>query len=146
MGGGQNYGPFLCTLNIRCRIIIGSQKGTIILTTTHMICLRPSAHQRGWGNPKPILKDSIMLCCSFRPSHCTTLAVLCQPSREPASKVPFEPEACVSRSLNSLRVVIYVGDNTEEITTGAMKGNTRSLEPTCNFEVPSLMCTQNPAP
>ena len=37
MGGCQNYGPFLGTLNIRCRIIIGIQKGTIILTTTHMI-------------------------------------------------------------------------------------------------------------
>ena len=34
MGGCQNYGPFLGTLNIRCRIIIGTQKGTIILTTT----------------------------------------------------------------------------------------------------------------
>ena len=33
MGGCQNYGPFLGTLNIRCRIIIGTQKGTIILTT-----------------------------------------------------------------------------------------------------------------
>ena len=27
---------FLGTLNIRCRIIIGIQKGTIILTTTHI--------------------------------------------------------------------------------------------------------------
>ena len=36
MGGCQNSGPFLGTLNIRCRIIIGIQKGTIILTTTHM--------------------------------------------------------------------------------------------------------------
>ena len=36
MGDGQNYGPFLGTLNIRCRIIIGTQKGTIILTTAHM--------------------------------------------------------------------------------------------------------------
>ena len=36
MGGCQNYGPFLGTLNIRCRIIIGIQEGTIILTTTHM--------------------------------------------------------------------------------------------------------------
>ena len=34
MGGGQNYGPFLGTLNIRCRIIIGTQKVTIFLTTT----------------------------------------------------------------------------------------------------------------
>ena len=37
MGGCQNYGPFLGTLNIRCRIIIGIQKGTIILTTTKMV-------------------------------------------------------------------------------------------------------------
>ena len=36
LGGCQNYGPFLGTLNIRCRIIIGTQKGTIILTTTHI--------------------------------------------------------------------------------------------------------------
>ena len=32
----QNYGPFLGTLTIRCRMIKGIQKGTIILTTTHM--------------------------------------------------------------------------------------------------------------
>ena len=36
MGRCQNYGPFLGTLNNRCRIIIGVQKGTIILTTTHI--------------------------------------------------------------------------------------------------------------
>ena len=36
MGGCQNHGPFVGTLNNRCRSIIGTQKGTIILTTTHM--------------------------------------------------------------------------------------------------------------
>ena len=36
MGGCQNYGHSLGTLNISCRIIIGTQKGTIILTTTHI--------------------------------------------------------------------------------------------------------------
>ena len=36
MGGCQNYGPFLGTLNIRCRIIIGIEKRTIILTATHI--------------------------------------------------------------------------------------------------------------
>ena len=36
MVGCQNYGPFLGTLNIRGRIIIGTQKGTIILTTNQM--------------------------------------------------------------------------------------------------------------
>ena len=35
MGGCQNHGPVLGTLNTRCRIIVGIQKGTIILTTTH---------------------------------------------------------------------------------------------------------------
>ena len=36
MGSCQNYGRFLGTLSIRCRIIIGIQEGTIILTTTHI--------------------------------------------------------------------------------------------------------------
>ena len=36
MGSCQNYGPVLGTLNIRCRNMIRTQKGTIILTTTHM--------------------------------------------------------------------------------------------------------------
>ena len=36
MGSCQNYGPFLGTLNNRCRIKIGTQKGTIVLTTTHV--------------------------------------------------------------------------------------------------------------
>ena len=35
MGSCQNYGPFWGTLNNRCRTILGTQKGTIILTTTH---------------------------------------------------------------------------------------------------------------
>ena len=35
MGGCPNYGSFLDTLNIRCRIIIGIKKGIRILTT-HM--------------------------------------------------------------------------------------------------------------
>ena len=36
--GCQNYGPFLGAPDIGCRIIIGIQKGTIILTTTHVQC------------------------------------------------------------------------------------------------------------
>ena len=36
MGGCQNHGPFLGSLNTRGRIIIGTQKGTTILTTTHI--------------------------------------------------------------------------------------------------------------
>ena len=45
MGGCPNYGPFLGTLNIRGHIIIGTQKGTIILTTTH-IPLFPTTNHR----------------------------------------------------------------------------------------------------
>ena len=37
LGGCQNYGPFLVTLNTRCSIVIGTQKGTIILSTTHIV-------------------------------------------------------------------------------------------------------------
>ena len=36
MGGCQNYDPVLGTLNIRCRMIIRIQKGTIILTATRI--------------------------------------------------------------------------------------------------------------
>ena len=36
MGGCQNCGHFFGTLNIMCGIIIGIQKRTIILTTTHI--------------------------------------------------------------------------------------------------------------
>ena len=44
MGGCQNYDPFLGTLNIRRRIIIGIQKGTITLTTTHMLAPARQRH------------------------------------------------------------------------------------------------------
>ena len=36
MGGCQNYAPLLGSLNNRCHIIIGTPKGTITLTTTHI--------------------------------------------------------------------------------------------------------------
>ena len=42
MGSCQNYGSFLGTLNIRCRIIIGIQKGPIILTTSHIRIIKGS--------------------------------------------------------------------------------------------------------
>ena len=56
MGGCQNYGPFLGTLNIKCRTIFGTQKGTLILLTTHMDeqsfvpwCRRDAESQRDPG-------------------------------------------------------------------------------------------------
>ena len=54
MADCQNYGPFLGPYYNRCRIIIGTQKGTIILTTTHIgrkkgteVELRPGTAKRG---------------------------------------------------------------------------------------------------
>ena len=37
MGGYKNYGPLWGPLNTRCRIILRTQEGSIILTTTHVI-------------------------------------------------------------------------------------------------------------
>ena len=39
MGGCQNYGPLLGPLNTRCRMILRTLKGTISLTTTHVMSL-----------------------------------------------------------------------------------------------------------
>ena len=49
--------PFLGTLNIRCRTKIGTPKGTIILTTTHMVDCRVSIlgiTTMTWGEVRPI--------------------------------------------------------------------------------------------
>ena len=40
MGGCQNYGPFLGPYYNTAPIISGAQKGTLILTTTHMFEVR----------------------------------------------------------------------------------------------------------
>ena len=36
LGGCQNYDPFLGTLSVKCRIIMGITEGPIILTTSHL--------------------------------------------------------------------------------------------------------------
>ena len=41
MGSCQNYGPFLGTVNIRCRNIIRTQKRPIILRTAHIDFAEP---------------------------------------------------------------------------------------------------------
>ena len=46
VGGYQNYCPLLGPLNIRCRIILRTQKGTIILTTAHVL----GGHGKGLGH------------------------------------------------------------------------------------------------
>ena len=69
MGDCQNDGPFLGTLNIRCRIILGIRKGTIILTTTQMIIstkLRPSTMVVSELYNRDVSNYSL-----FRLLHCT---------------------------------------------------------------------------
>ena len=45
MGGCQYYGPFLGILNIGCRIIIGIQRTTIILTITQIDVGNPASER-----------------------------------------------------------------------------------------------------
>ena len=56
MGGCQNRDPFLGTLNIRCRTILGTQEGTIILTTTY-IRKHPMLRVEGFGSTLKHKKD-----------------------------------------------------------------------------------------
>ena len=70
----QNYGPLLGPLTTRCRIILRTQNGTIILTTTHILVfgcrslematsqrpLRDSC-QRGAACPKQKMQDAYLL-------------------------------------------------------------------------------------
>ena len=47
MDGCQNVGPLLGTLNIRGRIIMGIQKGPIILTTIHIGLYKDNGKENG---------------------------------------------------------------------------------------------------
>ena len=53
MSGCQNDGPFLGTLNIRCRIMVGTQRGTIILTTSHISCSK-------YLGPRPLIQIEVL--------------------------------------------------------------------------------------
>ena len=50
MGGCQNYGSLLGSLNTRCRNILRNQNGTIVFTTTRMDFPRPNFRARPWGS------------------------------------------------------------------------------------------------
>ena len=84
MGSCQNYAPFWGTLNIRCRIIIRTQKETLILTTPHMLTHRSKSwtyrapcNSRGsfarsrasgsHGGPRQRWQRPIRWCCQFLP-------------------------------------------------------------------------------
>ena len=56
MGGCQKYGPLLRPLNIKCRIILRTQKGTIILTTIYTYLQyrqRKAPGRRGASHGRP---------------------------------------------------------------------------------------------
>ena len=60
MGGCQNYGPLLGPLDTRCGIILRTQKGTISLTTTHMVSVwrgRVLRKELDWGGGDPMIQD-----------------------------------------------------------------------------------------
>ena len=48
MGGSQNSGPFLGPCNNAAPNIQGTQEGTLILTTTHMVGLFEGCNQLGF--------------------------------------------------------------------------------------------------
>ena len=54
MGGCQNYGPFLDAYYNTAPNISGTKKGTIILTSTHMIVNR-ILHGGGWSSQIPFI-------------------------------------------------------------------------------------------
>ena len=99
VGSCQNYGPFLGTLNIKCRILIRTQKGTIILTATHFESV-PRREVAGLtGLPKGS-EDSKQV--AFFPNgteeeaqtiysvaYCTWNLGLCNDSYSPVSPVPL---------------------------------------------------------
>ena len=75
MGGCQNYGPFLGILNIRSQIIIGIQKGTISLTTTHML-RQHSRKQTSVGVPRRPAAGMgfrVYRVYALEPSHCENI-------------------------------------------------------------------------
>ena len=60
MGGCQNHGAFLGTLNTRCRTTMRTQKGTLILTTTHM-----GAHLRTFPSQQRTSRGSTLSLCTY---------------------------------------------------------------------------------
>ena len=62
MGSCQNYGPCLGTLNTRCRTIVRTQKGTLILTTTHMGMLRIDICKHTQSHAYVCIYISIIIC------------------------------------------------------------------------------------
>ena len=83
LGSCQNYGPFWGTQNYRCRIIIRTQKGTLILTTTHLgkqlgcwVSWKPGSKARALPDRVWVLPGRCFPVCWHR-----ELKSLCKPVR-----------------------------------------------------------------
>ena len=70
VAGCKNFGPFCGPLNIRCRIILRTQKGTIILTTPHArdSCERQATNSRNTFSWVPSAQTSPVLRLGSLPS------------------------------------------------------------------------------
>ena len=100
MGGCQNYGPFLGTLNIRCCIKIGTQKGAIILTTTLMF-----SHVSMSASSRQLLKSS----CVDASFSLVNFLHLCQVGTR-GSKPAWEPRKNRASKTNSLYFLLKHGE------------------------------------
>ena len=91
-GGCQNYGPLSGPLNTIYRSTLRTQKGTRILTTTHMqfclrCCLRACKHHAGLSSHEPdpwsvscVVSGPLGMLASttapLQPCHCRSLAMI----------------------------------------------------------------------
>ena len=77
VSGCQNYGPVLGPLNTRCRIVLRTQKGTMILTTTHLRahmserteCLHAFMLRMPWGTSMQKHACMQLLAFVYMPAH-----------------------------------------------------------------------------
>ena len=136
MGGHPNYGPLLGPLNIRCGIVLRNQKGTIILTTTH-ICItpQPTTRTRFRFTTKPI---HLALFCdvggveggTFHPS-CKTLPTA--RTQFPENEPSITPHHGLSR-LHLWREQYGGGEGIGPCLTHAQELSFKTLEGPLNYQ------------
>ena len=100
MGGCQNYGPLLGPRNTECRIVIRTQKGTFLLTTTHMYVTYAHAHIQTWNTvqstsaaPSSCVPPSRLLANQAFSGSVSPLTCATQRARAPSSEVTYANQA-----------------------------------------------------
>ena len=82
MGGCQNQGPVLGPLNTRCRVILRTQRGTIILTTTHIVVID---YQLDRLKGSLALSDASLVCRSPLKGFLEPVGIAEQPAEGPSA-------------------------------------------------------------